>query len=567
MFSRIKQTLETCLQKDNRLDNGISTRLPLLNISLAGDPMKRQIYLMTIVALTSLFLSACGGGLTDTDDSDGGGLQGNEIPFPEPVPASGPCQSGDTQRGATTCGVDNVGRLTQSCVDGVWQNTSQCDTQCWGNWRDLELAVMDFTNIGDQALHDQLLGFVEEAAGRLETTLDVRDTNERLRLNRSVCYDIDVPSAWRTQGLANTDFVVFLDNATDNCTTNTLAWATTCDWDANGKPIAMRLNMCPRMLSNPEPVTDVDTLEHEMIHGLAFNPQGYDNFVGCDGRSLGGIEQTTRMVTNPFGESQREITTGRVVMQAREHFGCSAITGVPLEDDGAQGTESAHWEQRLFAHETMAGNQFGPSRLSSVTLALLEDSGWYQPDYSRADALFHGKGQGCAFLTGTSPQEFPFDFCSSVSDNGCLPDATHRGICQIFETSGDVTSPVFQHFGNSTELGPEVSEFFPFRAEPFDLTGTLASVGFHHACTDPRGSTFVNRNIGETWGESSRCFTGVDPNSGARTGLCYESVCRDDHLAVVYEGVEYVCPQEGGSMGIPFQNVELICPQFARICQ
>ena len=36
--------------------------------------------------------------------------------------------------------------------------------------------------------------------------------------------------------------------------------------------------------------------------------------------------------------------------------------------------------------------------LSKFTLALLQDSGWYQVDYSLAEPFTWGKNQGCGFL-------------------------------------------------------------------------------------------------------------------------------------------------------------------------
>ena len=38
------------------------------------------------------------------------------------------------------------------------------------------------------------------------------------------------------------------------------------------------------------------------------------------------------------------------------------------------------------------------SVVSALTLAALEDSGWYRVEYSQAQPLLHGRRQGCAFL-------------------------------------------------------------------------------------------------------------------------------------------------------------------------
>lgn len=37
--------------------------------------------------------------------------------------------------------------------------------------------------------------------------------------------------------------------------------------------------------------------------------------------------------------------------------------------------------------------------LSQLTLALLEDSGWYCVDYSVAESLVWGRGKGCDFIS------------------------------------------------------------------------------------------------------------------------------------------------------------------------
>ncbi|CAA0111382.1 Uncharacterised protein [BD1-7 clade bacterium] len=514
-----------------------------------------KVYQQFLLLVLAIFLASCGNSEKDPNQRH------LDDPAEPALPAT--CSNNDTRKGLTACGHRDVGLLTQTCVDNTWVDTDQCDMQCAGNWRNMRIRLLDFSNIPDRNLSQQMLGFVDQAIERLQNTLKVRHSDMPLKLNQASCVDIDIAQSWRTNGFDDTDFAVFLDNTNDSCNAGTLAWATACDWDQAGRPIAMRLNMCDRFTSSPEPVTDVDTLEHEMIHGLGFSPRHYDDYVGCDGERLTDVEATTRLATNQFGEVYQEVTTGRAVTWAQNYFGCDSLTGVPLEDDGARGTASAHWEQRIFTHETMSSAQYGPTKLSGLTLAFLEDTGWYQPIYDRAGDLYLGKGQGCGFIDAGSPQEYSFDYCGDLDSHGCLPDGIHRGLCTIVDYSGEILPEPFRHFGNGDQQGPEVTEFFPFRTQPAGFT----SVGFHHACTDVRGATLLPRNFGEVWGDESRCFTGIDQFSGARTGLCYESVCRDDHLAVVYEGVEYICPQEGGSMGIPFQNVELICPQFARICQ
>lgn len=97
------------------------------------------------------------------------------------------------------------------------------------------------------------------------------------------------------------------------------------------------------------------------------------------------------------------ITTPAVAREAQRHFGCTTAQGAPLETEGGEGTSLSHLERRHFDGELMVGNAAMTDRaaLSNITLAVLEDSGWFIPDYSAASALEYGRGRGCEFLEGT----------------------------------------------------------------------------------------------------------------------------------------------------------------------
>ena len=52
----------------------------------------------------------------------------------------------------------------------------------------------------------------------------------------------------------------------------------------------------------------------------------------------------------------------------------------------------SHWENRLMKEDVMASvSTDGPARVSPVTLALFEDSGWYTPVYSLATGYTKGE--------------------------------------------------------------------------------------------------------------------------------------------------------------------------------
>ncbi len=75
------------------------------------------------------------------------------------------------------------------------------------------------------------------------------------------------------------------------------------------------------------------------------------------------------------GSNRSLIKTPNVLKAAREHFGCENITGVEIENEGSGGL---HWEKTFFHNEMMTSVFDKNWALSKITLAFLQDTGWYQ---------------------------------------------------------------------------------------------------------------------------------------------------------------------------------------------
>ena len=60
----------------------------------------------------------------------------------------------------------------------------------------------------------------------------------------------------------------------------------------------------------------------------------------------------------------------------------------------------------------MTATDMHEAKFSKITLALLEDSGWYKPNYTLADYFAYGKDRGCDFITNNckSNTKYP-EFC------------------------------------------------------------------------------------------------------------------------------------------------------------
>jgi len=132
---------------------------------------------------------------------------------------------------------------------------------------------------------------------------------------------------------------------------------------------------------------------HEITHILGFAGHLYHSYVSSQYELLGAEATIGKNSKNTYIKSPNVLATGR------EHFGCSTLQGVGLENAGGSGTAGAHWERSELGDEYMTGADINEPKLSKFTLALLKDSGWYDPVMSLADTILFGKGAGCGFIT------------------------------------------------------------------------------------------------------------------------------------------------------------------------
>ena len=176
-----------------------------------------------------------------------------------------------------------------------------------------------------------------------------------------------------------------------------------------------------------------------IIHGNGEPP------ARCLYESMGWSYQTSDKIiaTKPktsaldtTGTARTLLKTPRLLARAREHFGCPTLEGVDVEDDGGSGSAGSHWDKRKMMNEFMSAAPSGNRNVKSeFTLALLEDSGWYKADYTKAEPMLWGYKKGCAFTNGcvnpTSPDTKgrAGGYCTSDTVAQCSFDRTGIGMC------------------------------------------------------------------------------------------------------------------------------------------
>jgi len=183
---------------------------------------------------------------------------------------------------------------------------------------------------------------------------------------------------------------------------------------------------------------------------------------------------------NDNGVRYASIVTEKVRAIARNQFDCQTLTGAFLENQPTQEESCTgdHWDERLFYPEALSGIMSPTTNvLSSLTLALMEDSGWYKANYTVSKMSPWGLGMGCSFaeeqcltpnIDGppTIPDYSRGFFCNEENQKGCSSELTHKLACTVHDYSYFVSSPLppeqFQYFTDSpSKGGPRQADYCP----------------------------------------------------------------------------------------------------------
>ena len=106
------------------------------------------------------------------------------------------------------------------------------------------------------------------------------------------------------------------------------------------------------------------------------------------------------------------LTSPKALEEARAHLNCPSLPGVELESGGGTGTAGSHLEDYIFYGDVMCGwiyltdSSFAPhghglAIFSRISLAIMEDMGFYGVNWDRAGALEWGAAAGCTFADST----------------------------------------------------------------------------------------------------------------------------------------------------------------------
>lgn len=438
------------------------------------------------------------------------------------------------------------------------------------------------------------------------------------------------------EGVANAQLLLYVSaKQTSRCRRDqTIAYAAHCAQDAKtDRPVAGHANLCPSSISTSP--TDlkalIATVKHELTHVLGFSVSLFAYFRDEHGEPLterdsvpgpipvdpktGYAKWSDKVIKKIVrtdwvtGEGKvnrgvHVVVTPTVVKEVRNHFNCSTLEGAELEDQGSDGTSMTHWEKRIFENEAMTGTHTQNSVYSRITLAVLQDTGWYVANFSKAGKLEWGKDLGCDFaqksckswIDDRRAQNLSIrPFCDRVKGDllqiACTDDRTSKAVCnmkqfqeplppayQNFDQLEGVPNESLSSYGGSVDLAdycPFIQEF-TWQVQNVTIKGSRCDLGSNNLEYNERNAAL------EYYGPQTKCFehgrrweqrSCVYRRHWHHFGAgCYKYNCVNGHINVVVGNYSYPCYYANQVVSVEqlvdqwLYNGTLLCPACEKIC-
>ena len=334
---------------------------------------------------------------------------------------------------------------------------------------------------------------------------------------------------------------------------------------------------------------------HQITHILGFLYNTFNNFKGEENY----IDNVISVASDIRSGIQRSyIITPTVVELAKKYYNCSSIIGVELEDQ--DGRTNSHWEARTLLGEYMNSEFYNPEQvISEFTLALLQDSGWYQVEYFTGGLMRFGMHKQCEFLETdcTSPTKFKNEFFNNNENTkpGCSSGRQSRAYT-IFNDIQEGDFDGFEYYHRYSIKGDYINSDFCLVYDSNDRELSKNSNNlFIGSCNrgngnygsfiiysdnKPYSNQKIELELGEKYGENSFCVLSSVSTIEARNQnlfyqfrndiihpMCYPMICSEKSLTIQINNQFIVCPRAGGKVQIN-GNYEgyIYCPDYNLIC-
>lgn len=288
---------------------------------------------------------------------------------------------------------------------------------------------------------------------------------------------------------------------------------------------------------------------------------------------------TVQEVETADGRIEQYLVTPRVQAIARNHFGCQSLLGARLAND-IDMCVGTHWHERHYFSHLLSPvvSDSSETSLSLLTLAMMEDSGWYQVDYRGGSQPGFGIDAGCSFVeencidgnTDAVAEWVVNEFCDSpitfvdsapnartLNHMYCDPAHTSWTICDL----GRLTDFDGRTYFSDDLLGPLI--FDQADACPIPHIGLGRNCQLEDLSYTP---FYPGESVG---GQNSRCINAYyeDESTGTQVfrPACMSAKCLPESKSILIG--DLTCSSDGQIIPIPSNPGSfLICPRLATIC-
>ena len=367
--------------------------------------------------------------------------------------------------------------------------------------------------------------------------------------------ELDTIGAGYADFLVNNDVIIF-PQFDSTLGSNVLAAAAPCIVTNSNRPYGGVLYINTNLNFNKGNTNQYlkNILLHEITHILVFHPYFF-----------------TALKLNQTEGSNSYIISPKAVAKAREHFDCSSITRIPLENQGGTGSVGSHWESRYMLGDYMISTDYPDQAISDITLGLFEDSGFYKVNYYSGGLFKFGKGKGCGFMDESKKcienEKATFEeFCDTANAAMCSSSRTLKSSCYLTTYTSSIPT-AYQYFSDPRKGGFPAADYCPV---PYQAHSS--STYFSNHCSI--GSSSLSSEYNEKIGFDSFCFmSSILPSSStastSQIPICYEVRCDADNnqFTVTIGSSEIACPTDGGTVSAPSGFTgSIVCPKYSDIC-
>ena len=280
---------------------------------------------------------------------------------------------------------------------------------------------------------------------------------------------------------------------------------------------------------------------HEFAHIFGFLYNNFEPFIKS--KTING--KTVTLLSSP-----------KVIQAAKRHFNCDSLEGVELEDDGLEYSKYQHWESRIMNGDLMVSLiDRVDVTISEITLAFLEDLGWYETKTYTGGLFRTGKHRGCSFLTTSCTsysQTFSNDFNYNKNKIGCSSSRLGWGGYIIESGYADNCPTITKNI--NIDLSNYANDYFP----------TSCSIG--------SALSIFNEYGGDIYPNSICVLTKASPSYTGNKGHPFETVCvrvtctKNYLYLAIGDNNKIVCPRSGGLIRPAETEGPILCPDYNLIC-